>query len=80
MDNDESLAARSGRVEMLGEDRLLTSQEVADQLGITEGTLRNWRYQGDGPPYVKLGSTVRYRLGAVRLYIRGLQAGGAVGD
>ena len=52
---------------------LLTSQEVADQLGITEGTLRNWRYEGEGPTYVKLRKRlVRYRRTDVQAYIDAL--------
>ena len=52
---------------------LLTSQEVADQLGITEGTLRNWRYEGEGPKYVKLRKRlVRYRLADVQAYVDAL--------
>lgn len=71
MTTDDSAGTHFERDEILGEDRLLTSQEVAAQLGITEGTLRNWRWEGEGPPYVKLGKRlVRYRLGAVRQYVR----------
>ena len=56
-------------------ERLLTSVEVAEILGITEGTLRNWRYQGDGPPYVKLGSAVRYKATDLQAYIDSLPYG-----
>lgn len=56
-------------------DRLLSSIEVAELLGITEGTLRNWRYQGQGPPYVKLGSAVRYKAADVQAYIDSLPYG-----
>ena len=34
-------------------DRLLTSRQASQMLGIDEGTLANWRYRGKGPPYVK---------------------------
>lgn len=52
---------------------LLTSQEVAAQLGITEGTLRNWRYEGEGPKYVKLRKRlVRYRPTDVQAYVDAL--------
>jgi predicted DNA-binding transcriptional regulator AlpA len=41
--------------------RLLTPQEVADMLGLTERTLERWRITGEGPRYSKLSrSTVRY--------------------
>lgn len=38
---------------------------AAELLGITEGTLRNWRSQGIGPKYIKHGgcsSHVQYSL------------------
>lgn len=35
--------------------------EVAAFLGIPEKTLRNWRYLGRGPRYVRVGKYVRYR-------------------
>ena len=55
------------------EQLLLTSKEVAVQLGITEGTLRNWRYEGEGPQYVKLRKRlVRYRPADVQAYIDAL--------
>jgi predicted DNA-binding transcriptional regulator AlpA len=40
---------------------LLTPQEVANMLGLTERTLERWRITGEGPRYSKLSrSTVRY--------------------
>jgi predicted DNA-binding transcriptional regulator AlpA len=30
-------------------------------LGIVPGTRANWRHQGGGPRFVKVGSRVRYR-------------------
>jgi excisionase family DNA binding protein len=42
-------------------DRLLRPDEVADRLGVPPGTLANWRYQGHGPTYLKVGRHVRYR-------------------
>jgi excisionase family DNA binding protein len=43
------------------EDRLLSPEEVAEMLGVPVGTLANWRYQGRGPAFVKIGRHVRYR-------------------
>jgi hypothetical protein len=40
--------------------KLLTERQVADRLGLCVQTLRNWRFQGRGIPYIKLGSAVRY--------------------
>lgn len=35
--------------------------EAAEYVGVSVPTLNRWRVQGDGPPYVKIGSRVRYR-------------------
>ena len=43
----------------------LTSQRLADRLGIAEQTLRNWRVAGYGPSFVKVGRLVRYPLDGV---------------
>jgi len=32
-----------------------TPAELADLLRCSTGTLRNWRYRGEGPPYIKVG-------------------------
>lgn len=42
----------------------ITPEEAAAYLGVTVGTLTNWRYRGVGPSYVRFGgprSRVRYR-------------------
>lgn len=41
---------------------LMTPNELAGALGVKEGTLSVWRSTGDGPPFVKLGKQVFYRL------------------
>ncbi len=39
---------------------LLTPQELAQLIGATEGTLRNWRSLGKGPPFLKPGKKIFY--------------------
>jgi predicted DNA-binding transcriptional regulator AlpA len=39
---------------------LLNATEVAAMLGIPPSTLANWRYQGLGPRYLRVGRHVRY--------------------
>ncbi|WP_413800120.1 helix-turn-helix transcriptional regulator [Streptomyces iranensis] len=34
----------------------LTPVQLADELGVSVGTLANWRWRGEGPRYLKLGS------------------------
>jgi predicted DNA-binding transcriptional regulator AlpA len=41
---------------------LLTTPEAAQHLGYTAETLRSWRKRGDGPPWIRQGSSVRYVL------------------
>lgn len=52
-------------------DPLLTSAQVAEALGVNEGTLQNWRVSGRYPlPYVKIGDRcVRYRTSDVQAFI-----------
>ena len=45
---------------------LLTPADLAARWSITEGHLRNLRYQGRGVPYLKLQGRVAYRISDVR--------------
>jgi predicted DNA-binding transcriptional regulator AlpA len=46
-------------------ERLLTTNDVADEFGIAAQTLANWRWQGTGPCFIKTtpgrGGRVKYR-------------------
>lgn len=49
---------------------LLDEREVAKALRIALNTLRNWRWRGGGPRFVKLGKrAVRYRRADVDAFI-----------
>ena len=50
-------------------DELMTANDVADVLGLSTGTLANWRSLGIGPTYVKLGGRVRYRASGVNSWV-----------
>ncbi|MFE1551607.1 helix-turn-helix domain-containing protein [Streptomyces sp. NPDC058718] len=41
---------------------LLTPEQASEYLNVSHWTLRNWRYRGEGPPFLKAGRSVRYRL------------------
>lgn len=58
---------------------LLTPVEVASRLGLSEGTLRNWRVANrrQGPAFVKTGGRVRYRESAVEAWLDAHEAGAA---
>jgi transposase-like protein len=51
--------------------RYLTPKEAAKYLGVSEGTLANWRSQWDkkpkGPPFHRLGGSNRIRYDIVDL-------------
>ena len=44
-----------------GSADLLRGPEAARVINVTEKTLRNWRWKGGGPVYVKTGRTIAYR-------------------
>lgn len=47
----------------------MTATEVADMFAISTDSLAQDRFRGEGIPYVKIGSRVRYRLDAVLAYV-----------
>ena len=51
------------------ENTLLTTHQAAEMLGTTERTLRTYRFDNVGPPYVKLGRSIRYSRDALINYI-----------
>jgi predicted DNA-binding transcriptional regulator AlpA len=58
-------------IEFLGDAHgLLREKEVAEILGLSSATLRNWRTRGDGPPFVRLsGRAIRYEPVALREWV-----------
>lgn len=48
---------------------LMSAEEVGEIIGRPARTLRQWRYLGKGPKYVKVGATVRYRPADVEAWI-----------
>lgn len=53
-----------------GRGRLLTAKDAADRLRLSRSWLAKARMRGDGPPYVKLGRSVRYGESALSEWIR----------
>ena len=47
---------------MVNDDAILTLRELAQRLGVKEGTLRQWKRRGQGPRSFKVGAAVAYRL------------------
>jgi Helix-turn-helix domain len=42
-------------------DAALNENQAAEFLGVSVRTLQAWRVRGGGPPYVKIGRSVRYQ-------------------
>jgi excisionase family DNA binding protein len=48
----------------------LTPDQVAERYQVPEATLKEWRYKGTGPEYVRLGRHVRYPAKALEQWER----------
>ena len=48
---------------------VITEKEVSKLLSISLQSLRNWRCQRKGPPYIKIGRSVRYPIEDLRKYL-----------
>lgn len=48
---------------------LISQKSVAGMLGVSTGTLAQWRVRGYGPAFVKVGHFVRYSPQAIERFI-----------
>ena len=48
---------------------LLNEATAANYLGLTVRYLQKARVRGDGPPFVRIGNRVRYKLSALKAFI-----------
>lgn len=69
---------RTGDLRTLGpafrlnkEDRLLSESRAAALLGISVSKLQQMRFKNEGPPYIKLGISVKYEANTLRSWNRG---------
>ena len=51
-------------------NKLLTEEQVAEQLSITTNTLRKWRWLGKVPAFIKIGAAVRYEADTLATFIK----------
>ena len=60
---------------ILNDNKYLTTKQLSDRWGgtPTPETLRNWRYQGKGVRFIKIGNLVKYPLSEVIKYENKLQ-------
>jgi len=56
---------------------LLTEGDVAQRLHISLASVRRWRLERRGPPFIKVGSLVRYRPEDLELWLAALPTGGS---
>jgi len=55
---------------------LITTAEAATYLSLSPRTLENWRARQEGPPFVRMGTAVRYDTDALSQWIeKSAQAG-----
>ena len=59
------------------EDRLLTTQEVAEYCRTGPSTVRYWRHHGRGPRAVRVGRRVLYRESDLKAWLDAARAGTA---
>ena len=65
-------------------EQYFDSEAAGKHLGIPKQTLHNWRSQGKGPRYLKIGRHVRYRVSdldawAAKQVVRTVQRRAAAG-
>ena len=49
----------------------INERKAADTLGVSVKSLRRWRYQRSGPPYVKLRHLIRYSVQDLQNWMAG---------
>lgn len=56
---------------------LMTEIEVAKRLNVSLASVRRWRLERRGPPFVKVGALVRYRPEDLNAWLSELPTGGS---
>ena len=54
-----------------GGPAVLSTEQAAAYVGLSRSTLEKSRVRGDGPAYLKLGQSVRYRPDDLELWLAG---------
>jgi predicted DNA-binding transcriptional regulator AlpA len=62
------------RTRMNGATVWLTAAELADRLKVAQSTLWQWNLRNYGPPAVRIGGKLRYRVEAVEAWEREQEA------
>jgi excisionase family DNA binding protein len=56
-------------------EALMTEQELAEYVRVSLRTVRKWRAEGTGPPYLRAGRQIRYRKRDVDAWLEHDQRG-----
>ena len=56
---------------MTRKNELLNPPSAAVYLAVAISSLAKWRVTGEGPPFIKIGSSVRYRTADLETWIEG---------
>jgi predicted DNA-binding transcriptional regulator AlpA len=59
----------SDNIRMAMQKAFLNEIELSELLSISLAAIRKWRTERRGPPYLKLGACVRYRLADVEAWL-----------
>jgi hypothetical protein len=59
------------------DEELMTPEELAARLRVTENYLSQLRFRGDGPRFIRHGRVIRYRPSEVERWLAEGEAGGA---
>lgn len=52
---------------------VMSPRRAAEYLDTTEGTLSQWRHRGEGPPFVRMGRKVVYRVETLDAWLLSLE-------
>ncbi|MFF4907194.1 helix-turn-helix transcriptional regulator [Streptomyces sp. NPDC001260] len=53
----------------MASDKLLSSEDLADYLGVPVATIHQWSHRGIGPQPLKIGKYIRYRRVEVEAWL-----------
>jgi predicted DNA-binding transcriptional regulator AlpA len=60
----------------MSEQEFIDERELARRFGLRHTTLQSWRRRLDGPPFYKIGRTVRYDPAEVATWLKTCRVGG----
>lgn len=62
---------------MAKNEKLLTTEEAAAVLGMSEQTMRIWRMEKTGPNYIRINRSIRYRQDDIDEFVASRMVGGS---